>query len=199
MDCHAVNEVSAAHCTPVHYNAYVHDLCTRANSKPEAVMNETLVNPAVCLWGISSCSLNHLRVAAQMVMDITDISYHIQYTVSHAGKEGIPIHHIAVSFHTSHLFKWKQFWTVLRWRQLQSHTHTQPCVSLTFSRPCFYQTFFFYHSGVSLKLKLHLLFHPKMPQDCASSLKHHAPPWTAHLCSRAKGSTEGITATFRNT
>lgn len=98
MDCHAVNEVSAAHCTPVHYNAYVHDLCTRANSKPEAVMNETLVNPAVCLWGISSCSLNHLRVSAQMVMDTTDISHHIQYTVSHAGKEGIPIHLIAVHF-----------------------------------------------------------------------------------------------------
>lgn len=46
MDCRAVNEVSAARCTPGHYDAYVHDLCTRANSKPEGVMNETLANSA---------------------------------------------------------------------------------------------------------------------------------------------------------
>lgn len=45
MDCHGINEVAYAHCTPVHYNAYVHDLCTRPGLKPEAVMNETLANP----------------------------------------------------------------------------------------------------------------------------------------------------------
>lgn len=64
MDCQAGNEVSAAHCTPGYYNAYVHDLCTPANSKPEAVMNETLANSAACLQGIKSCSLNHLRAPA---------------------------------------------------------------------------------------------------------------------------------------
>lgn len=64
------------HSTPVHNNARVHDLCSRPDSNPEAVMNETLANPAVCLWGIGCC-LNHLRVAPQMVMDTTAISNHI--------------------------------------------------------------------------------------------------------------------------
>lgn len=82
---------------------------------------------------------------------------------------------------------------VIRWAQLQSHTHTQPRVSLTFSRPSFRQTFL--PLGVSLKLQLHLLFHSKMPQDSAASLKHHASPGTARLCSRAKGSMEGNMAT----
>lgn len=51
MGRQAINEVSTEHCTPVHYNLFVYDLCTRANSKPEAEMNEILGNPAACLWG----------------------------------------------------------------------------------------------------------------------------------------------------
>lgn len=63
MDCQAVNEDTTVHCTPVHYNAYMYDLCTRPDSNHEAVMNETLalLCPAACLWGVGSCSLNHLR------------------------------------------------------------------------------------------------------------------------------------------
>lgn len=49
MDCHAVNEVRTARRTAGHYNAYANDLCTRANSKLEVVIDGTLANPAARL------------------------------------------------------------------------------------------------------------------------------------------------------
>lgn len=70
MDCRTVNEVTTI---PVLLFIIMHD----NDSKLGAVMNGTLANPAVCLWGISVCSLNHLRAAAHMIMDITAISKHI--------------------------------------------------------------------------------------------------------------------------
>lgn len=88
MDCHAVNEVTTKSHN-LHFNVYVCDLCT-GPAETLDVINEISASPAVCLWGIRSCSLNHVRVVVQMVMDTKAISNYIK------AKRGIPIHHMMV-------------------------------------------------------------------------------------------------------
>lgn len=77
----------------------------------------------------------------------------------------------------------------------ETYSHTAPCLADLFQ--AFFPTQLFYHSGVSLKLQLCLLFHSKMPQDSATWLKLHASPGTARFCSRAKRSMGGHMATSR--
>lgn len=49
MDCLSVKEVTTIHCALIHYKAYVHDLCTKSDSKADDVLKATLGNPAgVC-------------------------------------------------------------------------------------------------------------------------------------------------------
>lgn len=54
-------------------------ICVQDLTETLAVMNEILASPAVYLWGIGSCSLNHLRVVVQMAMDTKAISNYILY------------------------------------------------------------------------------------------------------------------------
>lgn len=88
MDWHPVNEVTIVRCTTVHYNEYVHELCTHSYSNPEAVMDETLAHPAVSLLGI------------YITGEFTDGHGHRSHRsphMSHAAKRGIPIHHKVVN------------------------------------------------------------------------------------------------------
>lgn len=170
-------------------------ICVQDPTETLDVINEILASPAVCLWGIRSCSLNHVRVVVQMVMDTKAICNYIK------AKRGIPIHHMMV--YNTNLIFWSGTGFILHltlhlslllcilWaspfssrRQMKtagdSQSHTAP-LSNTFTdlfQIFFLTNFFFpaYLLGVSLILKLHLLFHPKMPQDSAHSMKHHASP-----------------------
>lgn len=65
-------------------------ICVQDPTETLDVINEISASPAVCLWGMRSCSLNHVRVVVQMVMDTKAISNYIK------AKRGIPIHHMMV-------------------------------------------------------------------------------------------------------
>lgn len=69
---------------------YMCVICVQDPTETLDVINEISASPAVCLWGIRSCSLNHVRVVVQMVMDTKAISNYIK------AKRGIPIHHMMV-------------------------------------------------------------------------------------------------------
>lgn len=126
----------------------------------------------------------------------------------HAAKRGIPIHHTVVNI-TSHLLKRKQICASPPFSPVRGHLahylHFSPCrqmktdadsqlhtplslatLPLTFPDLLSAKTFFVYLLGMSLKFKLHSLFHPKMPQDSARSTKHHATPGNGSLLFRSK-------------
>lgn len=73
-------------------------ICVQDPTETLDVIDEISASPAVCLWGIRSCSLNHVRVVVQMVMNTKAISNYIK------AKRGIPIHHMMV--YNTHLIFW---------------------------------------------------------------------------------------------
>lgn len=77
---------------------YMCVICIQDPTETLDVIDEISASPAVCLWGIRSCSLNHVRVVVQMVMDTKAISNYIK------AKRGIPIHHMMV--YNTHLIFW---------------------------------------------------------------------------------------------